>query len=546
MKKINIYYYNPNYEPDYVEKTTVLSPLPGYLDTWTRHTAPEIYSSIEWVDIETRIKSQDEIATACNNLKVDILCITAFVWSMPDVKLILDNIKKKLTKNTLIIVGGPEVGKFSISKILTELPEIDFVVFGQGENAFVSILKHALDIQHINLLNAKNIAWLANGIPRICDFEFIRRDLSPYLDAEHLLAMQQKKYPNSHYDVTYAISKGCVYKCAFCDWQGGGLTYKMHSRKNTFVKELEMFAKLGIFQLRLIDSNIGMFDQDIEFAKYLANTKKENGWNWKMTGQNFAKLHKDNVYKIMSILTEAKIIDYPKISLQALDTTMLENIERPDISWKEHKPYIVEFAKSLPTESHIRIELIFGIPGNTREKYRAALGECAQLSAIVQGYQFDILINAKASTVEWKNKFQVETAPVSSFGYPATETIVACYSFNQLDFVYFKVLTELYNILLEEFKLSTDELIEIINVTASDSYESIYSDLTHNMELRDHELRICAASEKLIRKITVAKSLSNSTQQAILNGYKEQFKKAQAIRAAEPSSAAIGKIAAIA
>jgi tRNA A37 methylthiotransferase MiaB len=527
MKKLNIYYYNPYYDSDLGENFTFLSPLPGYLDTWVKHNAPEIYPSIEWTDIETKIKSQDEIVTACNNLKVDILCITAFVWSMPDVKLILDNIKKKLTKNTLIIVGGPEVGKSSISKILTESPEIDFVVFGQGENAFVSILKHALDIQRINLLNSKNIAWLANGIPRICDFEFIRRDISPYLDAEHLLAMQQKKYPNSHYDVTYAISKGCVYKCAFCDWQGGGLTYKMHSRKNTFVKELEMFAKLGAFHIKLIDSNIGMFDQDIEFAKYLANTKKENGWNWKMTGQNFAKLHKDNVYKIMSILTEAKIIDYPKISLQALDTTMLENIERPDISWKEHKPYIVEFAKSLPTESHIRIELIFGIPGNTREKYRAALGECAQLSAIVQGYQFDILINAKASDVEWKNKFQVETAPVSAAEYPATETIVACYSFDKLDFVYFKVLSQMYNTLLRDFTLSADELIEIINVTASDSYELIYSNLLHNMDRRDYDLRIYAAGKELIRAITLAKSLSNSTQQAILNGYKEQFKKAQ-------------------
>jgi tRNA A37 methylthiotransferase MiaB len=463
---------------------------------------------------------------------------------MPDVKLILDNIKKKLTKNTLIIVGGPEVGKFSISKILTESPEIDFVVFGQGENAFISILKHALDIQRINLLNSKNIAWLTNGIPRICDFEFIRRDLSPYLDAEHLLVMQQKKYPHTTYEITYELAKGCVYKCSFCDWQGGGLTYKMHSRKNTFVKELEMFAKLGIFQLWIIDSNVGMFDQDIEFAKYLANTKKEKGWNWKMTGQNFAKLHKDNVYKIMSILTEAKIIDYPKISLQALDAAMLENIERPDISWKEHKPYIVEFAKSLPTESHIRIELIFGIPGNTREKYRAALGECAQLSAMVQGYQFDILINAKASTVEWKNKFQVETAPVSEFGYPATETIVACYSFDKLDFVYFKVLTEMYNILIRDFTLAADELIEIINATASDSYESVYSNLMHNMDLQDYQSKIYAASKELIR--TIAKSLSRSTQRAILNSYKEQFNKTQATRAAEPSLAAIGKIAAIA
>jgi tRNA A37 methylthiotransferase MiaB len=544
MKKLNIYYYNPYYDPDLMGTATVLLPVPGYLDTWVKHNAPEIYLSINWVDIETRIKSQDEIVTVCNNLKVDILCITAFIWTMPDVKLILDNIKKKLTKNTLIIVGGPEVGKFSISKILTESPEIDFVVFGQGENAFISILKHALDIQRINLLNSKNIAWLTNGIPRICDFEFIRRDLSPYLDAEHLLVMQQKKYPHTTYEITYELAKGCVYKCSFCDWQGGGLTYKMHSRKNTFVKELEMFAKLGIFQLWIIDSNVGMFDQDIEFAKYLANTKKEKGWNWKMTGQNFAKLHKDNVYKIMSILTEAKIIDYPKISLQALDTTMLENIERPDISWKEHKPYIVEFAKSLPTESHIRIELIFGIPGNTREKYRAALGECAQLSAMVQGYQFDILINAKASTVEWKNKFQVETAPVSEFGYPATETIVACYSFDKLDFVYFKVLTEMYNILIRDFTLAADELIEIINATASDSYESVYSNLMHNMDLQDYQSKIYAASKELIR--TIAKSLSRSTQRAILNSYKEQFNKTQATRAAEPSLAAIGKIAAIA
>jgi hypothetical protein len=357
--------------------------------------------------------------------------------------------------------------------------------------------------------------------------------------------MQQKKYPNMHYEIHYELSKGCVYKCAFCDWQGG-LTYKMHSRENTFVKELEMFAKLGAFHVKLIDSNIGMFDQDIELAKYLVSTKKEKGWNWKLAGQNFAKLHKANVYKIMSMLTEAKILDRPKIALQAFDTTMLDNIERPETPWEEHKPYIVEFAKCIPTGSYLHIELIIGIPGNTREKYRAALGECAQLSALCLGYQFDILINAKASSVEWQNKFQVETAPVSAAKFPATETIVACYSFDKLDFVYFKVLSQMYNILIRDFALSTNELIEVIDATASDSYELIYSNLTHNMDRRDYDLRIYAAGKELIRAITLTKSLSSSTQQAILNGYKEQFKKAQAIRAAEPRLAAIGKIAAMA
>lgn len=533
MKKLNIYYYNPFYDLLLEENfTSFLVSVPGYLDTWVKHNAPEIYPSIGWADIETKIKSQDEIVTTCNNLKIDILCITAFVWSISDVKLILNNIRKKLTKNTLIIVGGPEVGKFSISKILTESPEIDFVVFGQGENAFISILKHALDIQRINLLNSKNIAWLANEIPQICDFEFIRRDISPYLDSEDLLVMQQKKYPNTHYEIPYELSKGCVYKCAFCDWQNGGFSYKMHSRENTFVKELEMFAKLGVFNIKLIDSNIGMFDQDIEVAKYLVSTKKEKGWNWKLAGTNFAKLHKANVYKIMGILAEAKILDRPKIALQAFDTTMLANIERPETPWEEHKQYIVEFAKCIPAGSHLHIELITGIPGNTREKYRAALRECAQLSAICLGYQFDILTNANSSAVEWKNKFQVETALVSGAGFPATETIVACYSFDKLDFVYFRVLSDMHNVLIRDFAMSTNELVEIINATASDSYESIYSNLTHNMDRTDHHLRIYAACKELIRAITLSKSLSSATQQTILNGYKAQFKKAQAIRAA--------------
>ena len=65
----------------------------------------------------------------------------------------------------------------------------------------------------------------------------------------------------------------------------------------------------------------------------------------------------------------------------------------------------------------------------------------------------------------------------------------------------------------------------MINATASDSYESLYSNLMDNMDCQDYQLRMWTAGKELVRAVTLSKSLSKSTRQTILNSYKEQFKK---------------------
>lgn len=127
-----------------------------------------------------------------------------------------------------LVVGGPHTTVF-IKNIFNQIPEVDFAVYGEGENTFLELVKTIT-----NNGDFSRIAGLATreGInpPR----ELISDLDSLPFPARHLLPNRLYKYIFSKNKkvTTMFISRGCPYNCVFCDKSVFGSKYRKRSAEN--------------------------------------------------------------------------------------------------------------------------------------------------------------------------------------------------------------------------------------------------------------------------------------------------------------------------
>ena len=380
MDKKKIYFYGPN---DLIparmatEQILFFNTVPLHLNAHLKRVDPELHGSIEWTRLRILDRSREELINDLNTLDIDILCVSLYLWNVDTVLTALKDIKKQLNKDIVIVAGGPSVEIYRNRNFLHENSDIDFAIYTQGEHAFANVLEHVIRGKKLNSLNTKNLAWLdENKKLQISAFEFVRdTNGSPYLESKELLI--RMKMDSAHRGVRmvlpYETSRGCPYKCTFCDWTSG-LTHKVSKREFDFEQELDFLGRAGIVSLQMSDANFGIHKRDVDIARIMAKLRKERGYKFTIFGNNFNKLKKDVVFEIMDIMLDAGILLSPKFAIQDVDLQVLKDIDRPDIPWSEHKQMIQILQNKYPN-ALMRLEIILGLPGQTVDSWENTLLE---------------------------------------------------------------------------------------------------------------------------------------------------------------------------
>jgi len=176
-------------------------------------------------------------------------------------------IAKKLDPKVKIVFGG--IGAtFLWEHFLTHFPEIDFVITGEGEYAFLNLIRWIEKGDNNGLNNIKGIAFRKKeGIAKTQD-----ADLIPRLD--------QLPIPAKYFEYQLlSTSRGCPWRCTFCG------SPKFWSKKirfrspENFVEELEMLYKKGITFFYFSDDTFSIDkDRVIEICKRILEKKIEISW----------------------------------------------------------------------------------------------------------------------------------------------------------------------------------------------------------------------------------------------------------------------------
>jgi anaerobic magnesium-protoporphyrin IX monomethyl ester cyclase len=179
----------------------------------------------------------------------DVVATQALSFTLLDALAVV-RIAKQVNPDVVTVVGGRHCDIYPAET--AALPGVDFVVTGEGEQAFTELIRNLADparLESIQGLTFKRGERLIHNPPAVIDdldaLPFPARDLTPYRDYRFLLAKK------SMY-TTLITSRGCPYGCTFCD--EGRKKFRPLSAARVVEEILHCKRTLGIDQFFVFDS----------------------------------------------------------------------------------------------------------------------------------------------------------------------------------------------------------------------------------------------------------------------------------------------------
>ena len=347
----------------------------------------------------------------------EILCLSVYLWNFESLMKVAQKAKAK-NPNLLILVGGPECHANTEQDWFLRYPFVDFAIYGDGEKAFKGLLDWFKD-PSISVNDIPNIIHAGkknrHEIFRFRDWP----EYSPILDLSDEFLNDYNTFKSKVNGVVYMPyerTRGCMYACAFCDWQAG-LHYKVNTRINDYKKEIDFLAEHKM-RTQQVDANVGMMKEDIPMYEYVSKKIKDHELiDLPVEPRNMAKLHKDKVAKIYDILCDASPKYNVKVSIQSIYEDVLENIDRPDVPWVEHKK-IIQKLKAKHPHANIIAELIMGLPGLTFDRILETHLELATVPmAKLFSYEWILLKKSPAYSAKYREQHGLTTTKTF---YPST------------------------------------------------------------------------------------------------------------------------------
>jgi anaerobic magnesium-protoporphyrin IX monomethyl ester cyclase len=227
--------------------------LAGYLEKNSNHQVKILDCLIEKMDYT-------QLGRAVLEENPDIVGITVLTFTLPAV---LETIKtvKRANSKIRIILGGAHVHIYPQESM--EMKGVDFCVLGEGEKPLKELLDNLDNVEA--LYRTKGVVFrdgdkIINTGPQpfIQDLDslpFPARHLVPYKKYTSVLAT---RFPVT----TMITSRGCPFKCLFCDRPHMGNMFRARSANNV-VDEIEACAKLGIKEIFIYDDTFSVDRQRV-------------------------------------------------------------------------------------------------------------------------------------------------------------------------------------------------------------------------------------------------------------------------------------------
>lgn len=169
------------------------------------------YAMPEYEPILAEYTIKDPVLNIVSDIyqqKPNIVGFSLYIWNIEEsIKVI--RILKKTNPELVIIAGGPEV-TYDFDKWLEKVPEIDFIVLGEGERTFKQLLDYHAG--KIGIDEVQGVAYLEDGKLR-------STAPGPKLDLRELQSpfTFPEDVPHLANRVTYIeTSRGCPFSCQFC------------------------------------------------------------------------------------------------------------------------------------------------------------------------------------------------------------------------------------------------------------------------------------------------------------------------------------------
>ena len=181
----------------------------------------------------------------------DVVGFSCYIWNILYVKELVRNLKKVMP-GVRIWLGGPEVS-YDAEKVLSELPEAELVMLGEGEETFRQLVELAerTGADERELQWKKSLASIRGITYRTEEGNLCTTGPAPLMNLDELPFSYENLEGLEHRIIYYESSRGCPFSCSYCL---SSIDKKVRFRSLELVKkELGFFLERKVPQVKFVD-----------------------------------------------------------------------------------------------------------------------------------------------------------------------------------------------------------------------------------------------------------------------------------------------------
>ena len=336
---------------------------------------------------------------------IDILGFACYIWNIEMTLHVVDMVKA-VRPDIKIVLGGPEVS-FTADELLERCPNIDYIVQGEGEEAF-----HAL----VTALQLGN-----DGLDPVIPGVRGRRDSSILgsLEAVEVSDLSSIPFPYTEEDmddlehkiIYYESSRGCPFSCQYC-LSGNKNTVRFFPQERT-LKELQWFIDHGVKQVKFVDRT---FNCAPHHHRPLMEFMRDSD-----TDMNF---HLEMEPELMTEWETNILCETPpgriqiEVGVQSTHKKTLDAINRYN-DW----PYIQKSIRPIiqAGRTHVHMDLIVGLPHEDFKRFGQSFNDLFSLQP--HALQIGFLKLLKGSGVRRMREYKYVADPLAPYEVLSTHVL---------------------------------------------------------------------------------------------------------------------------
>jgi len=293
---------------------------------------------------------------------------TCYLWNVQR-SLEISRLVKQERPDVRVLVGGPEIT--ADNDWVLECPEIDFAAIGEGEQTFVALLTElgAHEIPERPIAGLYVSPALSRTVRDQWSDEPVTRGLLP-LFRQPLAHLNEVSSPYLHGILDAADEqmllletiRGCIFKCKFCYYPKSYDDLYFVSREK-IIANLEHAQARGAKEVVLLDPTLNQRRDFDDFLRLLADCNPGRKFTY------FGELRAEGINATSARLLREANFTNVEIGLQSIDPVAQELMDR-----KNNLKAFERGVRALRDEGiEVKIDLIIGLPGDTRESIRRSL-----------------------------------------------------------------------------------------------------------------------------------------------------------------------------
>ena len=336
---------------------------------------------------------------------IDVLGFACYIWNIEMTLHVVDMVKA-VRPDIKIVLGGPEVS-FTADELLERCPNIDYIVQGEGEEAFHALVT-ALQLGNDGLDPViPGVRGRRNG-SILGSIEAVEvRDLStipfPYTEED----MDDLE----HKIIYYESSRGCPFSCQYC-LSGNKNTVRFFPQERT-LKELQWFIDHGVKQVKFVDRT---FNCAPHHHRPLMEFMRDSD-----TDMNF---HLEMEPELMTEWETNILCETPpgriqiEVGVQSTHKKTLDAINRYN-DW----PYIQKSIRPIiqAGHTHVHMDLIVGLPHEDFNRFGQSFNDLFSLQP--HALQIGFLKLLKGSGVRRMREYKYVADPLAPYEILSTHVL---------------------------------------------------------------------------------------------------------------------------